>query len=107
MEWYEIVVNILSGLVVIIPLVVELVKYIKKFIKEKNWSTLLSLIMNFMTEAEERFENGEDKKAYVLAAIEASSKTINYDIDMEQISNIIDNLCAMSKKVNAQKEVTE
>ena len=34
MEWYEILVEILAGLAVAIPLVVELVKYVKKAIQE-------------------------------------------------------------------------
>lgn len=33
--------------------------------------------------------------------IETSSETVNYDIDMEVISKLIDNLCKMSKSVNA------
>ena len=30
--------------------------------------------------------------------------TINYDINMDVVSNMVDALCAMSKKVNAPKE---
>ena len=41
MAWYEIAVNILTGLAITIPLVVKLVEYVQKAIKEKNWSKLL------------------------------------------------------------------
>jgi hypothetical protein len=37
MEWLEIIISILSGLLVTIPLVVKLVEYIKKAVQEKNW----------------------------------------------------------------------
>lgn len=104
MEWYEIIVEILKGLIVVIPLVVGLVKYVKQAIQEKNWQQLVNLVMNLMAEAEGKFDNGADRKQWVLAAIEASAKTINYPIDLEQISKLIDDLCAMSKQVNAPKE---
>lgn len=109
MEWYEILVSILSGLAVTIPLVVKLVEYVKKAIQEKNWNNLLTLVMNLMVQAEEKFDNGADRKAWVLSMVEASAKTINYDIDIAQVGQLIDSLCEMSKQVNAPKieEVTE
>ena len=105
MEWYEIIISILSGLAVTIPLVINLVEWVEKAITEKNWNQLIKLVMNLMAEAEIRFDNGADRKSWVMGAIEAASKTINYPIDLEQVSALIDDLCAMSKLVNAQKEV--
>ena len=102
MEWYEIIISILSGLAITIPLVVKLVQYVTKSIKEKNWGNLLALLMSLMAEAEAKFEAGADKKEYVMAAIESSAKTINYDIDLEEVSSLIDQLCAMTKKVNVK-----
>lgn len=104
MEWYEILTSILSGLVVTIPLVVKLVEYVSKAIREKNWNNLLALIMRLMAEAEEKFDNGADRKAWVLGMVEASADTINYDIDIAQVGELIDSLCAMSKQVNTPKE---
>jgi hypothetical protein len=100
MEWYEIVIEVLSGLIIMIPLVVKLVEYVKAAAKEKNWNDLLKLIMNLMQEAEGKFNNGEDRKNWVLMAVKASADTINYDIDMNQVSELIDNLCKMTKVVN-------
>lgn len=104
MEWYEILTSILTGLAITIPLVVKLVEYVQKAIKEKNWNNLLALIIRLMAEAEEKFDNGADRKQWVLGMIEASADTINYDIDLDQIGELIDSLCAMSKIVNAPKE---
>lgn len=104
MEWYEIIVSILSGLAVAIPLVVELVQWVKKAIEEKNWNQLVSLLMNLMAEAEGKFDNGADRKSWVLGAVESAAKTINYPVDIEQVSELIDALCAMSKKVNYKAE---
>lgn len=106
MEWHEIFIEILKGVIVVAPLVISLVKYIKQAIMEKNWKQLVTLVMNLMAEAESKFDNGADRRAWVLSIIEASANTINYPIDIEQVGELIDNLCAMSKVVNApDKEV--
>ena len=110
MEWYEIVISILSGLVAMIPLVVKLVEYVKKATKEKNWNDLLKLVMNLMEQAEGKFNSGDERREWVLMMVKASADTINYDIDLDQVANMVDSLCAMTKVVNAPKveeEVSE
>ena len=104
MEWMDYVSNILSGLAVCIPVVIALVKYVQKAIKEKNWSNLLELVMSYMEKAEKKFEDGATKKEWVMAMILNSAEAINYDIDMEVVSKLIDSLCDMSNKVNAPEE---
>ena len=103
MEWYEIIISILSGLAATIPLAIQLVKWIGKAIEEKNWNQLITLVMNLMAEAEVKFDNGTERKQWVLSMVEASAKTINYPVDLEQVGLLIDSLCEMSKKVNAPK----
>ena len=107
MDWMDFIIDVLSGLAVAIPLVVGLVKYIKEAIKEKNWNKLLALVMRLMAEAEEKFDNGADRKSWVLGMVSASAEIVDYDIDLEQVGELIDSLCDMSKKVNPPKEVTE
>ena len=104
MEWMDYVSNILSGYCVCIPVAIALVKYVQKAIKEKNWSNLLELVMSYMEEAEKKFEDGATKKEWVMAMILNSAEAINYDIDMEVVSKLIDSLCDMSNKVNAPEE---
>ena len=103
-EWVDIIVSILSGLVAVIPLVIKLVQYVEKAAKEKNWQALLSLVTNLMTEAEAKFNNGNERREWVLMCVKASADTINYEIDMEIVDQLITDLCAMSKLVNAPKE---
>ena len=100
MEWYEILVSVLSGLAATIPLVIKLVGYVEKAIKEKNWSVMLNLLMGFMQEAENKFETGADKKEWVMSMIKSSANTIQYDADFDQIGALIDSLCEMANKVN-------
>ena len=104
MDWANVAMNILSGLAIAIPLVIELVKWIKKAVEEKNWQALLELVTNLMKEAESKFSDGAERKDYVMLAIKASADTINYKVDMDVVSKLIDDLCAMSKVVNAPKE---
>ena len=101
MEWYEVLISVLSGLAAVIPLVIQLVKYVEKAVKEKNWADLLDLVSNLVQEAEIKFNTGADRKEWVLMMVKASADTINYDIDLEQVSQLIDKLVAMSKVVNA------
>ncbi len=87
MEWVKILVSALAGLAAAIPLVVELVKYVQKAIREKNWSKVLDMVMNLMQTAETKFETGAERKEWVLAMVKASADTIDYDIDMDAISD--------------------
>ena len=100
MDWVGLVVSILSGLAAAIPLVVQLVNYVQKAVKEKNWNKMLEMVMDLMETAEGMFESGADRKEWVIAMDKGSADTINYDIDIEAISALIDSLCDMSKVVN-------
>ena len=104
MDWYEVIISILSGIAVATPLVIKLVEYVRKAIKEKNWQDLLELVTNLMKEAEGKFDNGSDRREWVITCVKATASTINYDIDIDVVGNLIDDLCAMSKIVNAPKE---
>ncbi len=104
MEWLRLIASVVAGLATAVPLVIKLVEYVQKAVKEKNWNRMLDLVMQLMETAETKFESGAEKKEWVLAMVKASADTINYDIDMDAISELIDSLCAMSKVVNAPQE---
>lgn len=101
MDLIQLLVSVLAGLVTAIPLAVKLVEYVQKAVKDKNWNSLLKLTMDLMSEAEKKFSDGATRKEWVLAMIQTSADSINYDIDLEVISKLIDELCNMSKAVNA------
>ena len=96
----QIIVQILTSLVTLIPMVFALVKWITIAVKEKNWNNLLSLILSLCAKAEEQFVNGADKKQWVMSMVKSSLNTINYDIDDETLSALIDNLIDLTTKVN-------
>lgn len=100
-EWLEIVVNILSGLCICIPLVYKLVVTVQQAVREKNWDSLLNMIIKLMQEAESKFADGNSRREWVLMMVKASADTIQYDINLDQVAAMIDSLCDMTKVVNA------
>jgi hypothetical protein len=102
MEWYEIIISILTGIAATIPLAIKLVQYVEKLVKEKNWGNLVNLVIQLMAEAEGKFDTGAERKEWVLSMVESSANTVNYDINIDDVSNLIDSLCEMAKKVNAK-----
>ena len=102
MEILELIIEILAGLLVVIPLVAKLIEYVKKSTLEKNWNNLIRLLLNLMATAEEKFDNGADRKQWVIAMIQASANTVNYPISEQELSKLIDNLVELTKKVNVK-----
>lgn len=107
MDIMELVLEIVSGLIIVIPLVIKLIEYVKKSATEKNWNNLIRLVMNLMATAEGKFDNGADRKEWVIAMVQASADTINYPISEKELGDLIDNLCALTKKVNVAAEQEE
>ena len=93
--------SLIAGLATAIPLVIKLVQFVQKAAKEKNWTAMIELLMKLMEQAETNFTNGADRKAWVLTEIQAAAAAIRYDIDIEAVSVLVDDLCSMAKKVNA------
>ena len=104
MEWYEIIISILSGIAMCVPLVITLVNTIKSLYKEKNWDKLVVIVSNFMAEAETLYSDGASKKEYVINSVLAIAKTIDYPVDKDMLSELIDSLVVLSKKVNIEKK---
>lgn len=102
MEILELIIEILAGLMIVIPLVAKLIEYVKKSVLEKNWNNLIRLLLNLIATAEEKFDNGADRKQWVIAMVQASANTINYPISEQELSKLIDNLVELTKKVNVK-----
>lgn len=103
-DWVNLIVSILSGLAVCIPVVVKLVQYIKENAKEKNWSSLMQLVLQLMTEAEKIYSTGAERKEYVMVTIKAMENTLNYDINEAVLSTMIDSIITATKKINVEKK---
>ena len=102
--WFEIIVAILTGIAACIPLVIKLVQVIKDSVKAKNWTPLLQLVLKLMTEAEDNYASGAEKKKYVMDSIEALKSSLNYDVDMNAVSEMIDAIIRTTKRINVNKK---
>lgn len=106
-EIINIIISILSGLAVCIPLVIKLIEYVRKLWQEKNWAPIMQLVLKFMTEAEGLYATGAERKEYVMVSIESIKDTLNYKIDMQVVSVMIDSICAASKIINTKTQQSE
>ena len=104
MDIVNLIVAIVSGVATCIPLIIQLVKYIKEAAKSKNWSALMALVLQFMTDAEKLFATGEERKTYVLSKIKDMEKMLNCDVDESVVASMIDSIVDASKTINANKK---
>ena len=99
----NIIVAVLSGLAACIPLVVKLVEYVKKATQEKNWAGLLGLVMKLIAQAEQKFTDGATRKEWVMAMVQTSAEYVQYPMDVQALSEMIDQLTNRTKNVNVKK----
>ncbi|MBO7734847.1 MAG: hypothetical protein J6S67_19965 [Methanobrevibacter sp.] len=94
------IIRLITELLVLIPMVVALVKYIRKAIREKNWKKILNIAIKLMEQAEAEFENGTDRKSFVMSMLRTSCDEIKFDITDEELSDLIDNMVDLTNKLN-------
>ena len=103
MDILNVILAIVTGLGTAIPLVIQLVKYVKLAIEEKNFGNIMKIAIDLMPEAEEKFETGPERKEYVMNNIKSLCDTLDYEVDIDKVSEMIDAVVAISKKVNVNK----
>ena len=123
--WIQAIISILSGILVLTPLVIKLIDYVKISTKEKNWNQMLKLVNKKWIKMRETtgiaetiqlyslrdsgltgmFDKGADKKEWVINELKAVASTLNYEIDWNVVSEMIDKICDVSKEINV--EVTQ
>lgn len=104
MEVLNLIISILSGIAVCIPLGIQLAHAIEKLVKERNWSKIVQETLRFMTLAEVKYETGAERKEWVLAMVKEAADSIHYDVDMDAISKMIDDICSASKVLTAKRK---
>lgn len=103
MDILDLILAIVTGVAACVPLVIQLVKYIKEAARSKNWAPLMQLVLKLMTEAEANYSTGAERKEYVLDSINAIKNTLNYDVDMKVVEEMIDSIIDATKKINIKK----
>ena len=100
----SLIVALLSGLATCIPLAYKLVQYVQKAAQEKNWNALLGLVIDLMEQAEKKFTDGATRKEWVMAMVQTSAEYVQYPMDVQALSEMIDQLTNLTKNVNVKKE---
>lgn len=101
LDWIKLILTVIAGVATCIPVVVKLVHFVQKAIKERNWAPVMRLVMELMAEAEKKYTTGAEKKAWVIDMLKKAEPTLNYEIDYDAIGAMIDAICSTSKLVNA------
>lgn len=104
MEWAKLILSNLTGIAAIIALMISMAKYVRQILKDKNWPEIVMMVSGYMEQAEDMFDNGASRKEWVMAMVKASPEAVKYGINMADIDKLIDDLCRMSKTVNAPTE---
>jgi len=103
METVQLIIQLIISVIPMIPLVIALVKFIIKSIQEKNWRQVVNLALKLIGEAEGMFSTGAEKKEYVMRMIKAAAKELNYAIDDDSLSALIDSIVNVTKTVNVKQ----
>ena len=110
MNYTQLIITLCAVLAIMIPFGIKFYKTSQELIREKNWPRLVAALSEYMKEAEHLFEEGADKKAWVLTMIQTTADQINYtltDADMKSLGELIDILCDMTKVVNVDEQAAE
>lgn len=100
LEILRMIVSIVTGIAAIIPVTVELIKYVKKYIQCKDWDRIVQMVTPFMIEAENLFAEGASRKEWVMRMVAQSAETAHLEVDMDKVGGLIDSVCEASKSIN-------
>lgn len=108
MSILNIIVTILSGIMVCVPILLALGSAITECVQEKNWSAIVTFVLDYMVEAEQLFEKGADRKTWVMQMLEEVVIQLNYPYDDEarnKVSAMIDDICDAAKIINSEVKI--
>lgn len=104
MEIVNLIVIIVIGLGACVSFAMQLRTYIRTAMAENKFDDIIKIALDLIPEAEDKFSTGAERKEYVMSNIKSISATMNGKVDLDKISDMIDAIVAMSKKVNVKKK---
>ena len=93
---------ILVGLAILIPMMIALIKYVNKAAEDKNWNVIVKMVLDLMVQAEQDYSTGAERKEFVMNQLKVMAKTVDFEIDWDKVSDLIDALCDMAHEVNVE-----
>lgn len=110
MQIWQTIAAVLSGLIVCVPLAIKLVQVTREAARKGNWNKLVSMVAQFMAEAEVKIEDNATRKEWVIGMVRTSAGTLDYDlteVEWLKISDMIDALCTMARTVNGPDKTAD
>lgn len=102
------IITILSGIMVCVPILLALGAAITECVREKNWSAIVSFVLDYMAQAENLFEKGADRKTWVMEMLDEVVIQLNYPYDDDaraKVSAMIDDICDASRIINSEVKI--
>ena len=93
---------ILVGLAAVIPLMIALIKYVQKAADDKNWNVIVKMVLDLMVQAEKDYSTGAERKEFVMNQMKVMAQAVDFEIDWDKVSDLIDALCDMAHEVNVE-----
>lgn len=103
MEYYHNIIMILAGLIVVGFVVYQLYLKFKPFLVNGKWYIPMLKTIEYMAEAEAKFDNGTDRKIWVMDTLKDAMSRLNIEVNYDAIGNMIDAICALAKVLNHKK----
>ena len=100
MRALDTVICILSGAAVCLPLMIRLLRFASDSVRQKSWQGVVSLAAELMAQAEQEIACGSDRREWVINMTLAAAGKLGCEIGRDELGKIIDELCAMAKRVN-------
>ena len=91
-EQIKLIIGLVVAIVTAIPSIIAAIKATWTLVKTKQWNKVMDIIDNAVAIAEATQKSGAQKKADVIASVTKTCKELNIDIDIQQVSDYIDQL---------------
>ena len=99
-EYIDLIIAICGAISVIVPLAVKYYNAIKSLIKEKNYIKILDILRDAAAEAEKLYENGAEKREYVLNIVKVSCDNLKVEYDEKRFDEELTKLIVATKEIN-------
>lgn len=104
----NLIVSILSGLAVCLPLAAKLIQTVREAVRLRQWDRLMQMVARDMETAERCYSSGAERKEWCMEMLSVHADAVGYPLtseDAAKVSDMIDVLCRMARRVNSPEEV--
>ena len=95
--WLGFIIALCAAIVTLVPLGIKLYRHLSDATNSGDWSTIITLLIKLMGEAKDKFEHGAEKKEWVMGQLRVIAHELNYNLDEEAVSKLIDAICDLGK----------